>query len=169
MENIIELRKIFNEQFNKFDKQNVFRKPSITSHGYCQYDIISGFKIDCLNQTLDLSDNITSAVFAFSKRNVLSISKLINFKFSHLIGMRVYKNCTVPPHIDIDEARKFPCKNVVITGKKSETILYNSTLEETAKIKGICSYDFLPHKIIHGAKTFGEDMDILSFYYTGDL
>jgi hypothetical protein len=156
-----ELHKIFISRVSSINLDNNFIKTKYVDelgHHLFQ-DGINPYNYEARNFILDSNDQILGFMFNFTPRELVKISKIMNAKYSKITGIRVLRNWI--PHLDISRTGKM--MNIVLSGKKSSTVFYDSSLRETVRIVGENFYYFDPSKIIHSAEIINDQhMDILS-------
>ena len=161
-----ELSEIFNAQFEiiENDSQKLFK---FGTGDYAKVEEYSN-KISFAKNNIVYSwdQKPIMCVFAFTGKRALKIEKILDKTNLKVIGVRVYKNCVVPMHVDPNYhsiGRDNPIHFIVVSAN-SECMIYFSNRKDGSKqlaIPGLSEFVMHPTEIEHGARAGGQHMDMI--------
>jgi hypothetical protein len=112
------------------------------------------------------------SIFAFTGKNSLRLDKLLGKKNLVINGLRVFKNCKIPLHVDANHeavGREKPIYSIVLT---DGGVIYFSNKRDGSKlvaIPGMSEFIMSATEIEHGAHAGDCDMDMLQIRLENDL
>ncbi len=130
------------------------------------------FKYDCRNW-IRHGGTVVGYLSTFGKDMALELVKDFGAKKllrecgskpESIFALTVLPYSNFPIHLDYHPNRTTMVYNVMVGGTDSETSLYDET-GCVFKLRGIHEYHFNPNKVVHGAKTSSEPIQLLQFFY----
>lgn len=106
------------------------------------------------------------SVFAFTGKRSLKIENLLDQKGLKIIGVRVFKDCVIPLHVDLNyqsTGRDNPVYSIVVAASPDSKIYFSNRKDGTRQlaIPGLSEFIMYPTEIEHGAFSADRDMDLI--------
>lgn len=106
------------------------------------------------------------SVFGFTGKRSLKIEKLLGKKNLKILGVRVFKDCALPMHMDPNygsTGRENPIYSIVVAGSDDCMIYFSNRKDGTRQvaIPGLSEFIMYPTEIEHGGYSATQNMDLI--------